>query len=200
MREILTWFLPIYFLLFLGFAFLWRSWKTYRQTGVNPYRLMSNPGAEEVTSRYFRLLPFLSLSVLVVYLLPGSYYGYLAPFYWLHSEVLQALGIAVMSAALVIILVAQNQMGQSWRIGVDYDHRTEFVQHGLFRYSRNPIFAGIMLSVIGYFLILPNAITLLIVMLDLALIQVQIRLEEQHLATEHGEVYQRYCARVRRWV
>ena len=90
-----------------------------------------------------------------------------------------------MSASLVIILVAQNQMGQSWRIGVDYDHRTEFVQRGLFRYSHNPIFAGIMLSVIGYFLILPNAIILLIMMLDLALIQVQIRLEEQHLATEH---------------
>ena len=200
MREILTWFLPIYFLLFIGFAFLWRSWKTYRLTGVNPYRLMSNPGPEEVTSRYFRLLPILSLSVLVVYLLPESYYGYLAPFYWLHSEVLQALGIAMMSAALVIILVAQNQMGQSWRIGVDYDHRTEFVQRGLFRYSRNPIFAGIMLSVIGYFLILPNAITLLIMMLDLALIQVQIRLEEQHLAKEHGDLYQRYCDQVRRWV
>ena len=72
MREILTWFLPIYFLLFFGFAFLWRSWWTYRLTGVNPYRLMSNPGPEEVTSRYFPLLPFLSLSVLVVYLLPES--------------------------------------------------------------------------------------------------------------------------------
>jgi hypothetical protein len=69
MREILTWFLPIYFLLFIGFAFLWRSWKTYRLTGVNPYRLMSNPGPEEVTSSYFRLLPLVSLSVLVVYLL-----------------------------------------------------------------------------------------------------------------------------------
>ena len=72
MREILTWSLPIYFLLFFGFAFLCRSWWTYRLTGVNPYRLVSNPGPEEVTSRYFRLLPFLSLSVLVVYLLPES--------------------------------------------------------------------------------------------------------------------------------
>jgi len=91
-------------------------------------------------------------------------------------------------------------MGESWRIGVDYDHRTEFVRQGLFKYSRNPIFAGIMLSVFGYFLVLPNAITLLIVMLDLALIQVQIRLEEQHLAAEHGDVYKRYCEEVRRWV
>jgi protein-S-isoprenylcysteine O-methyltransferase Ste14 len=200
MREVLTWFLPAYFLLFFGFAFLWRTWKTYRLTGVNPYRLMSNPGPEEITSRYFRLLPFLSLLVMVVYLLSESYYEFLAPFYWLQSEVLQLAGIAVMSAALVIILAAQQQMGESWRIGVDYDNRTDFVQRGLFKYSRNPIFAGIMLSAIGYFLILPNAITLLVMVLDLALIQVQIRLEEQHLAAEHGEVYTRYCETVRRWV
>ena len=200
MREMLTLFLPIYFLLFFGFAFLWRTWKTYRLTGVNPYRLLSNPGPEEITSRYFRLLPFLSLLVMVVYLLPEQYYEYLAPLHWLHSEFVQKLAIAIMSAALVIIVVAQGQMGESWRIGVDYDHRTEFVQQGLFRYSRNPIFAGIMLSVIGYFLLLPNAVTLLIMVLDLALIQVQIRLEEQHLAAEHGDVYKSYCNDVRRWV
>jgi protein-S-isoprenylcysteine O-methyltransferase Ste14 len=200
MREMLTLFLPIYFLLFFGFAFLWRTWKTYRLTGVNPYRLLGNPGPEQITSRYFRLLPILSLLVMVVYLLPEQYYEYLAPLRWLHGEFLQKLGIVMMSVALVIIVIAQGQMGESWRIGVDYDHRTEFVQQGLFKYSRNPIFAGIMLSVVGYFLVLPNAVTLLIMMLDLALIQVQIQLEEQHLAAEHGEVYKRYCNDVRRWV
>jgi len=200
MREMLTLFLPIYFLLFFGFAFLWRTWKTYRLTGVNPYRLLGNPGPEQITSRYFRLLPILSLLVMVVYLLPEQYYEYLAPLRWLHGEFLQKLGIVMMSVALVIIVIAQGQMGESWRIGVDYDHRTEFVQQGWFKYSRNPIFAGIMLSVVGYFLVLPNAVTLLIMMLDLALIQVQIQLEEQHLAAEHGEVYKRYCNDVRRWV
>ena len=57
-----------------------------------------------------------------------------------------------------------------------------------------------MLSVSGYFLVLPNAVTLVIVMLDLALIQVQIRVEEDFLAGQHGEDYARYCAAVRRWI
>jgi len=200
MREILTLFLPIYFILLFGLAFAWRSWRTYRQTGINPYRLLDNAGPEEITSRYFKLLPLLLLLVMVVFLLPEANYEYLAPIHWLQHEYLQTLGVAIMSAGLVVILLAQGQMGESWRIGVDYDHRTEFVRQGLFKYSRNPIFAGIMLSVFGYFLVLPNAITLLIVMLDLALIQVQIRLEEQHLAAEHGDVYKRYCEEVRRWV
>tara|TARA_R110002110_G_scaffold413729_1_gene641617 strand:+ start:107576 stop:108178 length:603 start_codon:yes stop_codon:yes gene_type:complete len=200
MREILTIFLPAYFVLFFGVVFLWRTWVTYRLTGVNPYRMLGNPGPEEITSRYFRLLPVLSLAVMAAYLSSAELYAFLAPFYWLHSAILQWLGVAVMSLALVIIVVAQGQMGKSWRIGVDYDHPTEFVERGLFRYSRNPVFAGVMLSAIGYFMVLPNALTLLVVVLDLALIQVQIRLEEQHLAEEHGDVYERYCRAVRRWV
>ncbi len=199
MHELLSIYLPVYFLLFFGLAFLWRSWRTYRITGINPYRLPDNPGAEQVTSRYFRLLPFMSLTVMVMYLLPGTYH-YLAPIVWLEQPFLQWLGLAMMTVSLVIIVIAQGQMGKSWRIGVDYENPTEFVERGLFRYSRNPIFAGIMLSVIGFFLLLPNALTLLIVMLDLALIQVQIRLEEDHLGSAHGEVYLRYCERVRRWV
>ena len=200
MREFLVVFLPLYFIAFFGFAFLWRSWRTWKITGLNPYTLMKNPGVEQVTNRYFRLLPFLSLGVMVVYLLPPSYYALLGPLYWLESTPLQFVGIAFMCVALVLIIIAQAQMGTSWRIGVDYENETAFVQHGLFRYSRNPIFLGIMLSVSGYLLVLPNSVTLVIVMLDLALIQVQIRLEEDHLAAQHGEDYARYCSTVRRWM
>ena len=59
---------------------------------------------------------------------------------------------------------------------------------------------NVMLSVIGFFLVLPNAVTLVIVVLDLALIQVQIRLEEQHLRSEYGDLYKQYCDEVRRWL
>ncbi|MCR9105984.1 MAG: DUF1295 domain-containing protein [Gammaproteobacteria bacterium] len=199
MREFLVVFLPLYFLCFFGAAFLWRSWRTWKVTGINPYTLLKNPGVEQVTNTYFRLLPLLSLAVMVVYLLPPSYYELLGPLRWLEHAPLQFVGITFMCVALVIIIVAQGQMGNSWRIGVDYDNPTAFVQHGLFRYSRNPIFLGIMLSVSGLFLLLPNGLTLLIMMLDLALIQVQIRLEEEHLAAQHGDTYARYCATVRRW-
>lgn len=199
MQAFLTLFLPLYFALFFGIAFLWRSWRTWKETGVNPYTIIGNPGVEQVTSRYFRLLPLACLGVMAAYLFPGAY-DYLAPFAWLESTAVQFAGLLLMSLALLLIVVAQGQMGASWRIGVDYETPTAFVQRGLFRYSRNPIFLGIMLSVSGYFLVLPNAVTLVIVMLDLALIQVQIRVEEDFLAGQHGEDYARYCAAVRRWI
>ncbi len=200
MKPLITVFLPVYFLLFFGVAFLWRTWRTWKKTGLNAYTLMKNTGVEEVTNTYFRLLPLASLLVMALYLLGPSTYALLAPFHWLEHVSLQLLGMALMIGALVVMVIAQGQMGESWRIGVDYENVTAFVQSGLFHYSRNPIFLGIVLSVIGYFLLLPNAITLLIMMLDMVLVQVQVRVEEQYLKEQHGDVYQRYCRAVRRWI
>jgi protein-S-isoprenylcysteine O-methyltransferase Ste14 len=50
--------------------------------------------------------------------------------------------VALLSAAVVI--VAQVQMGRAWRIGVRGGDAPLFVSHGLFRFSRNPIFVGMM--------------------------------------------------------
>ena len=200
MSQLIAVFLPVYFLLFFGVAFLWRTWRTWKKTGLNAYTLMKNSGVEEVTNMYFRLLPPAVLLVMALYLYGPSTYELLAPFAWLEHVALQAGGMALMTVALVVMVIAQGQMGESWRIGVDHENTTAFVQRGLFRYSRNPIFLGVVLSVVGYFLLLPNAVTLVIMMLDLALIQVQIRVEEQHLKARHGEEYERYCRAVRRWI
>lgn len=200
MRDFLILFLPIYAILFFGLVFVWRTWKTWRLTGINPYRLMHNPGPEVVISRYFRLMPLLSLGVGCVYIVSIPAYEYLAPLKWLEFTWLAALGVVLMTLALLIAMIAQSQMGASWRIGVDYEHETALVERGLFRYSRNPIFLAVMLSVVGFFLALPNAVTLLIVMLDLILIEVQVRLEEERLSELHGDSYSDYCRRVRRWL
>ncbi len=52
-------------------------------------------------------------------------------------------------------------MGNSWRIGIDTEHRTELVQRGVFRISRNPIFVGMIVTLLGLFLTIPNVVTLI---------------------------------------
>jgi protein-S-isoprenylcysteine O-methyltransferase Ste14 len=91
-------------------------------------------------------------------------------------------------------------MGLSWRIGIDTAHATELVQHGLFGVSRNPIFLAMRLSLLGLLLVYPAAATLALLVAGEILIQVQVRLEEQHLLGLHGDAYRAYCARVRRWL
>jgi protein-S-isoprenylcysteine O-methyltransferase Ste14 len=91
-------------------------------------------------------------------------------------------------------------MGESWRIGIDTEHQTPLVQKGVFRISRNPIFLGLMVTLLGLFLTLPNALTLLAFFLGVVLIGVQVRLEEEYLVQMHAQAYQEYRKRVRRWL
>ena len=65
---------------------------------------------------------------------------------------------------------------------------------------RNPIFVGIIFISFGFFLLLPNPITLTILALDIALIQIQVAMEEEYLTKQHGDSYIEYCQHVRRWL
>jgi protein-S-isoprenylcysteine O-methyltransferase Ste14 len=102
--------------------------------------------------------------------------------------------------ALGWLLVAQAQMGTAWRVGIDKGQATPLVQHGLFARSRNPIFLSMRMALLGLVLVAPSAATLVLLVAGELLMQVQVRLEEQHLAGLHGERYAAYCKRVRRWL
>ena len=91
-------------------------------------------------------------------------------------------------------------MGVSWRIGIDEEHRTPLVREGVFGVSRNPIFLGMMLTLLGLFLVIPNAVTLHVLGLGVVLIQIRVRLEEEFLSGAHGEAYAEYRRDVRRWL
>jgi protein-S-isoprenylcysteine O-methyltransferase Ste14 len=91
-------------------------------------------------------------------------------------------------------------MGYSWRIGIDEEHRTALVAKGVFSVSRNPIFLGMIVTLVGLFLAIPNAATLLTLVIGFLLIQIQARLEEAFLARVHGTEYEEYRRRVRRWL
>ncbi len=106
--------------------------------------------------------------------------------------------LCVIGAAIVII--AQIQMGNSWRIGIDEEKQTPLVQTGLFRFSRNPIFLGMIVTIFGFFLTIPNAFTLVILLIGFVLIQIQVRLEEEFLSKMHDGSYDDYSKEVRRWL
>jgi protein-S-isoprenylcysteine O-methyltransferase Ste14 len=57
-----------------------------------------------------------------------------------------------------LVLVAQIQMGESWRIGIEEQTRSPLVQHGLFDVSR----LGMIVVLVGLLLTVPTSATLLV--------------------------------------
>ena len=200
MNSLLIYFLPIYFILFFGFAFVWRSYLVWKTTGINPYKLGGTESAHDYIGVLFRVVLVGCVIVVILYSFFSEGYKILAPIEWLNHPVLISIGISLLVIALLWILLAQSNMGRSWRIGVDKDVKTDLVQDGLFAISRNPIFLGMRIMLIGFFLVLPNALTFAIWLLGDALMQIQVRLEEAHLREIHGDLYNAYARRVRRWL
>ncbi len=189
-----------YFIVYLVVAFFWRSFLVWRRTGINPYALGKGDNAHDFIGKRFRLLVITVAVVVFLDVVSPNTYQYLMPVVWLQHPFWVGIGWVLLLVSLIWIAAAQAQMGSSWRIGIDTQNQTKLVQTGLFRLSRNPIFLGMRLNLLGLFLVLPNAVTLVILLLGDALIQIQVRLEETHLSEAHGEGYQAYCQQVRRWL
>jgi protein-S-isoprenylcysteine O-methyltransferase Ste14 len=91
-------------------------------------------------------------------------------------------------------------MSDEWRIGIDIENKVQLITKGLFSISRNPIFLGVIVLFVGLFLIIPNLVTVIILITGIIVIQIQVRLEEEFLFRELGEEYNIYMNRVKRWL
>lgn len=196
----LRYFLPVYLFIYILVAFVWRSYTVWKHTGINPVTFKGSDNAHDFVGRVFKLVFVLVVLVVFVYSFFPFVYSYSSPIHWLEHSWVRLIGVLLLLLSLLWIALAQSQMGEAWRIGIDTEHRTPLVQKGLFGISRNPIFLGMMLTLFGLFLTLPNALTMLAFVLGVVLIGVQVRLEEEYLSQAHPEAYRDYRQRVRRWL
>jgi protein-S-isoprenylcysteine O-methyltransferase Ste14 len=111
------------------------------------------------------------------------------------------LGIAVMCTGIYATVVSQRAMGKSWRIGVDPTERTDLVTSGVFGHVRNPIYSAMLLTAVGLLLLVPNLVTVGMLILSVTAVELQVRaVEEPYLARLHGDAYLDYCRSVGRFI
>ncbi len=198
MELLIKIFLPVYFILFFGISFVAKTIIVARRIRKNPLVLPQDESAYALVGNYFKLC-LVGIFVYVV-LYPFLFESSFLPIDSLDIDWFKFVGLTLMLLALIWTIVAQNQMKDSWRIGIDNDMKTELVTSGLFSISRNPVFLGMVVSLVGLFFLTPNVISLLFLILGYVLIQVQIRLEEEFLYRQHGEKYLDYLIKVRRLI
>jgi protein-S-isoprenylcysteine O-methyltransferase Ste14 len=200
MESFLKSFLIAYYALFFLFAMFLPTYRIWKTSGVNPYKLGSSDSAHDYIGRLFRVTLIVCAFVILAFVFFPALYARLLLISFLSHPWLIGIGLSFLLFALGWVLVAQGHMQKSWRIGIDEDVRTELVQQGLFRFSRNPIFLGMRLMLLGLFLVLPNAVMLIVLVTGEILIQIQVRLEEEFLTRVHGDNYLHYQKHVRRWI
>jgi protein-S-isoprenylcysteine O-methyltransferase Ste14 len=111
------------------------------------------------------------------------------------------LGAVVFAPALALVAWAISTMT---RAGSNVPTRlptTTIVETGPYRFTRNPIYLGMVLGLIGLAIAF-NSLWLLMMLVPFALVirYGVITREEACLERKFGDVYRRYCARVRRWL
>jgi len=189
----------IFLLIYFFFVFFLRSYLLWKRTGVNALTFNNTDDAHGYNGKVFTFISILEFVIVFIYAFKIDWYQYLLPFWYLENNYLSYVGWSCLVLSLILVWIAQSQMADSWRIGIDKKNKTELVTNGLFSISRNPIFLGVMIANVGLLLIIPNAFTLLIVSLSSISINTQIRLEEAFLKESHGKVYEEYLGKVRRW-
>lgn len=193
-------YLFIFLLFYFFLVFLLRSFLLWKKTKVNPITFNKEDNAHGYNGRVFAFIFMLELVIVSIYAFAPHWYKFLMPFWYLEYDILVYIGWALLFLSLVFVWLAQSDMRESWRIGIDEENKTELVTNGFFAISRNPIFLGIMIANVGLFFVLPNAFTLLITALSTISINTQIRLEEEFLLKEYGEQYKQYQSKVNRWL
>jgi protein-S-isoprenylcysteine O-methyltransferase Ste14 len=191
-------YILLFYLAFFLAALVIPTLRVWRSTGINPLVLPRNDSVDGFVGLWFKLV-IAGLGFYLLVLAMG-WINAIGPIDLAGAEARGSLGWTLLLVSLGWVVLAQVQMGASWRIGIDSARKTDLVAAGLFRLSRNPIFLGMLIQLLGLFLLQPDAVTLLVLVSGYVLISVQVRLEEAHLQQQHGGAYREYAAKVRRWL
>lgn len=192
--------LPIINGLFFAVFFVGWSIFLYFKAGKNPIVFSKADTPINYIGKVYRFLTLCTWISILCFAFFPRLYVYFQNIDWLKNELLQNIGLILLVLGFICCAIAQLQMSKSWRVGIDENEKTELVRDGIFKYSRNPFFLGVLISCAGTFLVMPNAVMLAILLATYIIMQIQIRLEEAYLEKQHAAAYLSFRADVRRWI
>jgi len=193
--------LPLFFVLYLVLVGPWSIFSFRRRYGIDPLALGAPDPVMDFEEAYRNALFAVVLLMTGANAVRPEIQAYLGPFPFLDRPALKLTGMLVLVLSLVLIRVSQLQLGSSWRFGIDRMHPPdELIRHGVFARSRNPIYLGLILTGVGLFLAMPNAISLAVPNLAFVLLQSRVRIEELFMEEVFGDQYRAYRRETPRWL
>ena len=140
-------------------------------------------------------------AIFVLALIVAAGLNYLWPLALGIPESIRPLGIGLILGGVVIAIVINSNFNRAGTAIEPWKPTTSLVTTGLYRWSRNPIYAGFCLFNIGVGFSF-NSAWLLLSFIPAAFLvfHIAIAKEERYLEAKFGQEYLDYKNRVRRWI
>ena len=119
----------------------------------------------------------------------------------LNGSTALAVGLGVIGMSLGVMGVTQFRIAQTTPNPQALEKVSSLVTSGIYRYSRNPMYLGLVLILLGWAFYLSHFLAfVLLPVFILYMTRFQIQPEEQMMARKFGKTYQAYLNKVRRWI
>lgn len=119
----------------------------------------------------------------------------------LNGSTALAVGLGVMGLSLGIMGVTQFRIAQTTPNPQALEQVSSLVTSGVYQYSRNPMYVGLVLILLGWAFYLSHFLAfVLLPIFILYTTRFQIQPEERMMAQKFGKTYQDYLNKVRRWI
>ena len=119
----------------------------------------------------------------------------------LNGSTALAVGLGVIGMSLGVMGVTQFRKAQTTPNPQALEKVSSLVTSGIYRYSRNPMYLGLVLILLGWAFYLSHFLSfVLLPVFILYMKRFQIQPEEQMMARKFGKTYQAYLNKVRRWI
>ena len=124
------------------------------------------------------------------------------PVHWLDgrflppSDAIYGAGTTLLAAGLVFMVWARRRLGGNWSGWVTLKEDHELIRSGPYRFVRHPIYAGLLVALLGTAIALGRWRDVIALMFTTVAVLHKMRVEERFLAESFPEDYARYRAEV----
>ena len=119
----------------------------------------------------------------------------------LNGSTALAVALGLMGLSLGIMGVTQFRIAQTTPNPQALEQVSSLVTSGVYQYSRNPMYVGLVLILLGWAFYLSHFLAfVLLPIFILYMTHFQIQPEERMMAQKFGKTYQDYLNKVRRWI
>lgn len=141
--------------------------------------------------------PLLFLScIIIIWLLPNNAMSISDMTRYVIAGGFMLIGIVIASLSLYAFYQARTTLHPK-----KLEQTSSLVTHGIFRFSRNPMYLSLVIWLLAWMIFLTNLWGLVVIIgFMFYLTQFQIKPEEQMLQQKFGQIFLQYKQSVRRWI